>query len=61
AIDTAGASALRPLHIVNLPAGDAQSLSDRLLAAHREARDRVRAAVRLDRGGGTGTMQPQIS
>jgi putative membrane protein len=61
AIDTAGASALRPLHIVNLPAENARSLCYRLLAAHREARERVRAAARLDRGGGTGTMQPKMS
>jgi len=42
AIDTAGASALRPLHIVNLPAEDARCLSARLLAAHQEARARLR-------------------
>ena len=60
AIDTAGASALRPLHIVNLPAEDARTLGARLLAEHNAARDRVRAAGRLDRGNGTGTMQPVI-
>jgi putative membrane protein len=60
AIDTAGASALRPLHIVNLPTGDARSLSARLLAAHREARARIRGPERLDRNGGTATMRPEV-
>jgi putative membrane protein len=42
AIDTAGGSALRPLHILNLPAEDGRSLADRLILAHREARARLR-------------------
>jgi putative membrane protein len=61
AIDTAGASALRPLHIVNLPAQDAHSLAARLLVTHQEARARIRGQARLDRDAGTATMQPVIS
>jgi putative membrane protein len=61
AIDTAGASALRPLHIVNLPVEAARALSARLVAAHQEARLRVRVAGRLDRDGGTATMKLQMA
>jgi putative membrane protein len=38
AIDTAGASALRPLHIVNLPTTKAHGLADELLVRQRKAR-----------------------
>lgn len=38
AVDTAGASALRPLQIVNLPVAQTQALADKLLDLHRKAR-----------------------
>lgn len=43
AIDTAGASALRPLHVVNLPVRGGEALATRLLAANREARASLRS------------------
>jgi hypothetical protein len=44
-IDTAGASVLRPLHIVNLPIVQAQALSESLLASSREARSLMAKAI----------------
>ena len=38
AVDTAGASAMRPLHVVNLPVRQANALSDELLGRQRIAR-----------------------